>query len=181
MDKKMYFAIAADGNICTPFQAQPDSSICVEDLISHFRLHADRWNTAFQFLSRIADTVKDMPQGGTLPLGRINLTDDVYANIDTYAPKPIEQCRGESHQHYIDIQYVVRGQEYIGLTRDTALPIMTPYDSEKDITFYHWQPQKLLLADPTKFFIFFPADIHAPGIRTEQTTDVMKIVVKVRL
>lgn len=177
----MYFDITTNGNICTPFQAQPDSSICAEDLISHFRQYAARWNLAFRFLIRLADSVRNTPQGATLPLGRVDLTDDIYANLDNYIPKPIEQCRGESHQRYIDIQYVVRGQEYIGLTRDTALPIMTPYDSEKDITFYHWQPQKLLLADPTKFFIFFPADIHAPGIRTEQTTEVTKIVVKVRL
>lgn len=79
----MYFDITANGDICTLLQAQPDSSICAKELISHFRQHPDRWNTAFQFLSHIEDSMRNMPEGSTLPSGRIDLTDDVYANIDT--------------------------------------------------------------------------------------------------
>ena len=120
--------------------------------------------------------------------GRTDLSADVYVNIEDYTPKPVDLCRYESHRRYIDIQYVIQGCEYIGLTRDTRLPVLAPYDENKDLVFYQYKPQQLLLADPAKYFVFFPTDLHAPGIEVAQgnaatrTEDsVTKIVVKILL
>jgi len=36
-------------------------------------------------------------------------------------------------------------------------------------------------ADPDKFFVFFPEDVHRPGLKVDSIAPVRKIVVKVRI
>lgn len=54
---------------------------------------------AYAFLTR-----KDLLQ---LPVGRINLENGVYANVQEYETKPENECTFETHKKYFDIQYVV--------------------------------------------------------------------------
>lgn len=186
----MYFDINTAGKIITAFGAQADSSVCMSELEAHYMAHPARWQTAFRFLSELFPAGQTPAERkkvlDTLERGRVVLSDDVYANIEDYIPKPVEQGRGESHRQYIDIQYVAAGTEYIGLTRATDLPLLEAYNADRDIAFYRFEPHpclyQWLLADSTKFFVFFPADIHAPGIRVSaaQPQPVTKIVVKVR-
>lgn len=188
----MYFDILPSGMVSTCFAATMDSSVNRQALDEHFATHPARWNTAFHFLSQFTAPDSNKEQLlHNLHRGRTDLSADVYVNVEVYLPKPVEQCRYEAHRRYIDIQYVVQGSEYIALTHDTSLPVLTPYDTTKDITFYQYHPDQLLLADPTKYFIFFPADLHAPSIQptpvpnnvtsnaTNTTTNVTKVVVKI--
>lgn len=178
----MYFDIFSNGQVNTPFTAQLDASADVKAVCQHFTYHPARWNTAFRFLSQLTNPGIDREQViRDLHRGRTDLSADVYVNVEDYIPKPIEQCRYESHRRYIDIQYVAQGCEYIGMTCDNTLPVLTPYDADKDIAFYPYQPKQLLLADPTKYFIFFPTDLHAPCIQTDPVQLVTKIVVKILL
>lgn len=185
----MYFDISFSGKIITSFAADIDASTDMKALHRHFAAHPARWNTAFGFLSQFTRDDVDKEQIiRDLHRGRINLSADVYVNIEDYMPKPVDLCRYESHRRYIDIQYVIQGCECIGLTRDTNLPVLAPYDENKDIVFYQYKPQQLLLADPTKYFVFFPTDLHAPGIKVAQDSAVTrtegcvtKIVVKILL
>lgn len=167
----MYFNIQ-DHLIVTPFGADPDSSICLDAIEVHFAQYPERWQAAFEFLSRL------FPQGQSaeqrddvlaqLKRGRIDIADGVFATISDYKTKPLAQAYPESHQRYVDIQYVAKGKECIGVTRDT-IPVYLPYDAEKDITFYTSKNLSYHVADPNKFFVFFPSDCHAPGISVPDT------------
>jgi len=42
--------------------------------------------------------------------------DEVFAILQSYNSKPETECRLEAHKKYVDIQYVIRGEEYIGVT-----------------------------------------------------------------
>jgi YhcH/YjgK/YiaL family protein len=53
-----------------------------------------------------------------------------------------------------------------------------PYNTEKDIEHYDLKGS-YYVADPGTYFIFFPQDVHRPGIRID-SGDVRKIVVKIR-
>ena len=47
----------------------------------------------------------------SLPTGRISIDGDaIYALVQEYQTKPVDQGKWESHKRYIDIQYIVSGE-----------------------------------------------------------------------
>ena len=54
------------------------------------------------------------------------------------------------------------------------------YKEEKDIAFYKADIEKFLRADSTRFFLFFPEDLHQPCMNTGQSKKVKKVVIKIR-
>ncbi|MDE7100643.1 MAG: YhcH/YjgK/YiaL family protein, partial [Anaeroplasmataceae bacterium] len=52
-----------------------------------------------------------LPKGKTIIDG-----DKVYVNRDTYVARPLEECFFENHEHYLDLQIVLKGQEIFGYT-----------------------------------------------------------------
>ncbi len=162
-----------NNEIKTLFSATPDSSIDIAQLRKHYEQYPERWETAFKFLSEV-DTSK-------LEFGRIDLSEDVYANFAEYTTQDIEGSVYESHKDYIDIQYVVSGQEYIALNNDTAsLTVTKTYDKEKDYMNYAYDGAEMLLANNSRYFIFFPTDAHMPCIKVNEKGKVKKLVVKVK-
>ncbi|WP_319501486.1 YhcH/YjgK/YiaL family protein [uncultured Draconibacterium sp.] len=166
-------SISIKGNsIQSPFQAKPDESINMEQFKAHYKKFPERWNTTFKFL-----TETDLK---SLPIGRIDLSDDVYAAVSEYETKNPEDAKFESHQKYIDLQYLISGEEQIGLTNEKSMPVNQAYSEEKDITFYNYSGGKLLTADPSRYFIFFPSDKHRPCIKIGEKGMVKKVVMKIK-
>ena len=65
---------------------------------------------AYRFLSRI--NPKDCQDG------HYDLPDGVFANIQTYMPKPKSEGTFEAHRKYIDIQYIIeRGRASARMVR----------------------------------------------------------------
>ena len=61
------------------------------------------------------------------------LGDNVYAVVQDYLTKPEAEGTFEAHRKYIDIQYVVAGEEKIGIDNINSFVEQTPYDEGKDI------------------------------------------------
>jgi len=171
-NKKMDIVTITNSSIESAFQAEPDESINFGKVAEHFHKYSERWNAAFKFL--IESDLKN------LPIGRIDLNEDVYAAVSEYETKTPEDAKFESHQKYIDLQYVISGEENIGLINASDLNVISPYDESKDIAFYDFDGGKMLLATSSKYFIFFPEDKHRPCIKTEGADKVRKVVVKIR-
>ena len=57
--------------------------------------------------------------------------------VADYTTKPLEQCKLEAHEEYVDIQVIVKGSEQIGYSNTADLKVKTPYDADKDLIFYH--------------------------------------------
>ena len=101
-----------------------------------------------------------------------------------YETKPKEIEPFEVHQQYIDVQYVVSGEEEFGyLPLADQIP-SKPYFAKHDYAEYDYQSNKEAAAFlPFKagmFAIFFPNDMHMPGTG-EQPTNVRKVVIKVKI
>lgn len=102
--------------------------------------------------------------------------------VNRYRTKLPEQAVWESHRKYIDVQFMAYGIENVGHAQlASAPPVKTPYSEEKDVIFY--QPgTEIFLAPMGTFMIFYPEDIHAPGLAVgapPKPADVVKVVVKV--
>jgi biofilm protein TabA len=117
--------------------------------------------------------------------GRHNVDGDrVYAMVQRYQTKPTVEAKCEAHRRYIDVQYVVEGCERIGYTAlSEKTPVANEYDSAKDFALYNTAGELLAVA-ARSFAIFYPQDLHAPGLavgKPETLAPVCKVVMKCRM
>jgi len=111
--------------------------------------------------------------------GKIVLNDNLlFATVSEYATKPAADCKLEAHKKYIDIQFIVSGEEKIGFTTLAGQTPSVPYNPEKDIVFFKEEVTYYTLT-PGTFAIFFPSDLHQPCVAATVPSNVKKVVVKV--
>ena len=106
--------------------------------------------------------------------------DNVYALINNYNTKDPAEAHPEAHRKYIDVQYVVSGSELIGYSVFNGQRIFKEYDAEKDFMLYD-DISFFMKLNPGMFAIFYPDDLHMPGIMIDEPKPVKKVVIKVKL
>jgi len=100
----------------------------------------------------------------------------------SYRTKERSSCFFESHQTYIDVQFIVEGEEIMEVVDTRSLHVKNPYDPIKDVTIYEdVSLTSSLLVRKGDVAIFFPEDAHMPCIQSNHSTQVIKTVVKVRV
>ena len=110
--------------------------------------------------------------------GRYTIDGDrVYAIVQDCEGRGVEGAKLEGHRKYIDIQFVVSGDEFMGWS-DTADIVGQGYDAEKDVEFFTGDCQTWVDVPPDHFAVFFPSDGHAP---LAATGPCRKVVVKVEV
>ncbi len=143
------------------------------DNAKYYRNLSERLNKGLEFLEEV--------DFATIEPGRYNIDgDNIYAMVQEYNTKEPENARPETHERYIDIQYIDSGSEYMGYAPLEDQEISQAYNPEKDVCFYNAEVS-LNRLDEGMFGIFFPNDIHAPGIKIGESKPVKKVVVKVLL
>ena len=65
------------------------------------------------------------------PCGRYVLSDDVYVNVMSYEPKPVEEAVAETHLVYADLQLILDGAEWMGCADVASLVPLSAYDAQK--------------------------------------------------
>jgi YhcH/YjgK/YiaL family protein len=154
--------------------ALPDESINKREFAIRYFANPERWKKAFTFMGS-----QDLT---ALTIGRHELEgSDLFANVDEYITKNEEDARYEAHRKYADIQYLVSGEEQIGVVPLGTTAVTEPYVDEKDIVFLSSAENNYRQAVPGRFFVFFPEDAHRPCVKTAENSPVRKIVVKVRI
>ena len=163
------------GDWLNGWQVTPDASINRKEFAIVYFKNKERWDKAFSFLKS-----NDLNQ---LENKRFDIDgDNLYAIVSEYLTKNEENANFEAHRNYVDIQYVISGEEMIGITPLTQKQnVITPYDASKDIEFMTVAPGLVVKATPDRFFLFFPSDAHRPSLKVKENSHVKKMVVKVKL
>ncbi len=132
-------------------------------------------DTAIDFI--LNNDLMALPKGKTLIDGT-----DVYVNRDTYVARPLEECFFENHEHYLDLQIVLKGQEIFGYTDITnpTLKVTTPYNAEKDVTKYSATADTVYFTLDEGFALVFKEDIHLAKCKVNDNI-VEKAVIKIRI
>jgi YhcH/YjgK/YiaL family protein len=108
--------------------------------------------------------------------------DDVYALVMRAQSKAPAVAQFESHRDYVDIQYLVSGDEVLGVLPVGELSGATPYDIGKDVIFYATPTTyPALRLPPGHFAVFFPPDGHQPMCHAGAPGMLHKVVIKVRM
>lgn len=112
--------------------------------------------------------------------GKYNINEKMYVNIQSYQTK--SSAYYEAHRKYIDIQYIIDGEEYIGVTSLSDCTCIVDYDTEKDIEFLDGKNNYIKLSKE-EFMILYPTDAHKPSISIDasQPQNVRKAVIKIQI
>ncbi len=115
--------------------------------------------------------------------GVYELSPRVKAIVSEYTTKEVNENGYEAHRDYIDIQYLLSGNELICCLPLEYLKEIKAYNSEIDASFHvecGKKPQELLLGNGF-FSIFFPQDGHMPCLNLTINHEVKKVVIKVKI
>jgi YhcH/YjgK/YiaL family protein len=104
----------------------------------------------------------------------------LYQQMNTV---PVEEMRAESHFKFVDIQYLLQGEETIGVARGTAQhQVVEDRAEQHDIVFYDkTDNESFIHLLPDMFAVFFPEDIHRPCCQTHSPSFIRKAVIKIHL
>lgn len=130
---------------------------------------------AMEELQRI---LKQNPETGIIEIDG----DQMYVSLMEFDAKSSEDHLAEKHETYIDLQYLIEGEETIGWSSLQAdSEAIKPYESDPDYALYEPSPNEILLRlKPGMFAVFFPNDIHRPGMG-QLSTKIKKAVVKIHV
>ena len=149
----------------------------VKDLLSlsdRYRSLGPRFVRAFD-LAKATD-FSAMPDG-TYSMGGANGGNDVRALVQRYTTKPASELRWEAHRKNIDLQFVLTGEEHVGVVPIGRL-VAEPYDAEKDIMWLSGEGDRVTLR-PGEFVLLWPEDAHMPAMAIDTPMPVLKVVIKI--
>jgi len=153
-------------------QLKPHETINKQELARQYQHNKIYWDEAFTFLK---EQNLEKLANGKHPID----DDNVFVMVTENPTKDYDSAKWESHRKYVDLHYVISGEEKIGVCPIRKLTVSQPYDSSKDVANYSGEG-KTYSAVPGVFFIFFPADGHRPGITPGGNKPDKKIVIKIR-
>jgi biofilm protein TabA len=141
---------------------QADLSIALRKAVEFLRLH----------------NIRNLPDGMVEIDGR-----RLYASVQRYETMQTGSPKFEYHRKYIDVQYIVSGEEIIGWAPIERMTVTEAYDRDKDICFGtvaagKWTP---VFLQAGQLAVLYPEDGHAPRLAAGVPSPVMKIVVKVEM
>lgn len=121
-------------------------------------------------------------KAASLPDGRHDLADGMFAEVKRYRPAPASERPFESHVRFIDVQYVLEGGEEIFVRPLDGMKIKDDLLAEKDLYFYH-EPadqngQFSLPMPPGKFLMLLPEDGHKTECLTN-SAEGRKVIFKI--
>ena len=146
------------------------SSVNKDSFYVAYHRNKKLWDAAFDFLK---NQPLEVLKPGKYPI----LDEQVFATISEAPSHKLEDVKWESHRNYIDLQYIIKGKEKIGVTDISTAIITKPYSP--DVINYNAEGT-YYTAEPGQFFLFFPNDAHRPTIQVEGYDVVKKIVIKIQ-
>jgi YhcH/YjgK/YiaL family protein len=105
---------------------------------------------------------------------------NIFALLSRYETKPLETCSWEAHKQYIDIQYVIKGAEKMGIAQLSSMTIKENYNEEKDYMLLDGKGDFLTVKEG-QFVIFWPSDVHMPQLEIIKPAEVLKVVLKLKI
>lgn len=138
-------------------------------------------------LKRYAPVIPGLEEAMEVVAGLPNLEPATYPlsnggkiMVQVGKTKPWAGALLEVHHNYLDIQYVVKGEEVVGWAPTQTLTLSGEFDTVKDKGMYGGENDTLRIREGY-CYVVYPEDAHAPGKYLEESNDLTKIVVKLKL
>ncbi len=139
----------------------------VDELKNHFDLPDD----AVEFLKNATTDTAN---------GRYNFSPDCFINVMNCDTKEDLSANMEAHDNFVDVQFVIEGEEKILYTNREGLTVATPYNPVKDVIFFEGTPGEAVCTKAGEAAVLYPAEAHLPGRAVNAPMTIKKAVMKVR-
>jgi biofilm protein TabA len=153
--------------------ATPHASIDKAQFAKQYHLNKELWDKAFVYLKET--NLQALANGRHVIDG-----DNIYAIVTEAPTKDYDKTAFEAHRKYIDLQYVITGEENMGKAPLGSVTVSRAFNDNADIGYYTGEGQILTVPQNT-FMLFFPTDAHRPNITPGGNKSVKKIVIKIKL
>ena len=117
----------------------------------------------------------------TLSVGSYPLNEGNKVNVSQYVTKE-NDCVCEAHKRYADVQVIIDGVELLKLATEEDCEVTKPYDETKDLLMLKGDGKDEVVlkgGSETDCVIFYPEEIHQPGLCVDTPALVKKAVFKI--
>ena len=116
-----------------------------------------------------------------LKIGKTCINENIYVVKEEYNTLSYGETFWESHNSFIDLQILIKGTEMIKYSHSSIMKVVA-FDETKDLLIYKGKSNGNLVMIPGEFVIFFPEDVHMPGLSINNiSSKVIKIVFKIKI
>ncbi len=116
----------------------------------------------------------------TWQVGTIPLSDGNRIMVQENQTRPVTDDISEAHRKFLDIQYVVKGEETVGWAPLNTLTPAGEFSEEKDVGMYAGKVE-FVRVTAGNCYVVFPEDAHMPGVTLGETAPVHKLVIKLKV
>lgn len=134
--------------------------------------------------NRVLDAINyiDALDKSNLMNGIYHVNENFYYSVQEYETKTRKKCILESHRKYIDIQWIIEGEEAVEIADISRLHLDKEYSIEEDIMFWkvNQNMMRMVLKAGT-YIVLYPQNAHMGCIAVKRNVKVKKIVGKIKV
>ncbi|GAB3340936.1 YhcH/YjgK/YiaL family protein [Marivirga atlantica] len=108
--------------------------------------------------------------------GKININSHIHAIGLAYETKDQEDLLWEAHRKYIDLHYIIEGEELIHVANINKMEASNDY--QDDYQLFKGEPDQQILLKAGDFILLYPHEVHKTSITFEEQCAVRKYVFK---
>ncbi len=143
-------------------------------------IRSNKWLSGIEDITRIAGII-DNTDFSKLEDGTYDIDNGLFYILSTYnTASGLRDKPAEAHRKNIDLQYLIYGEEKAGYA-DIRNPKKSQqiYDEKNDIElFSRIDNESFITLKKGMYAVFFPQDVHRPGISIDGTRGVRKAIFK---
>ena len=143
--------------------------------------YRNNYNAYFPKIVRLLEKASQY-NSNNYPEGKLDIDESMFIMFADYETTPIEEAEFEGHRKYIDVMYMVEGEETIYVNNIDRITEFSMEYKEADDAFLAPFNEEATAVNikAGEFVILFPNDAHAPGCQTAKGSQrVKKIIGKV--
>lgn len=91
-----------------------------------------------------------------------------------------ETMKSEAHRDYLDIQYILEGEEVVGWAPLETLTLDGEFNTAKDKGMYAG-PVDMVRVGAGYCYVVFPEDAHMPNLCADAPKEIKKLVLKLKV
>lgn len=143
--------------------------------------HANQYYCFGELFQKAFDWIKSTDICA-LDLGKYEIIgEDLYALVQEYETRTVDECEMETHIKYIDIHYIAKGCEYIAYAdKRKMLPANHIGREIPDTVLYEKEYNNKMFMEKGDIMICFLNDAHMPRRIALNKTTVRKVIIKIR-
>ncbi len=114
--------------------------------------------------------------------GRFEIDGDTFFGIGLeYETKSAEDCLWEAHRKYIDVHWILEGEEKVEVVDINQTKVTKAYDAEHDYALFNGVAENVICMEKGQILVLYPNEVHKTSISVKDQNLVKKIVFKIKM